>query len=46
MEVSGQLHAPTALLPGEEPPVPVGARASRLARSLINIMTVLPRLHD
>jgi hypothetical protein len=33
MEVSGQLHAPTALLPGKEPPVPhwigdcVGTRA-------------------
>jgi len=24
MEVSGQLHAPTALLPGREPLVPIG----------------------
>jgi len=23
MEVSGQLHAPAALLPGKEPPVPI-----------------------
>jgi len=24
MKVSGQLHAPAALTPGEEPPVPIG----------------------
>jgi hypothetical protein len=24
METSGQLHAPDALLPGKEPPVPTG----------------------
>jgi hypothetical protein len=24
MEVSGQLHSPTALPPGKEPPVPIG----------------------
>jgi hypothetical protein len=24
MEVSGQLHAPAALPPGKEPPVPIG----------------------
>jgi len=24
MEVNGQLHAPAALLPGKEPPVPIG----------------------
>jgi hypothetical protein len=24
VEVSGQLHAPTALPPGKEPPVPIG----------------------
>jgi hypothetical protein len=23
-EVSGEFHAPTALAPGEEPPVPIG----------------------
>jgi hypothetical protein len=27
MEVSGQLHAPAALLPEEEPPVPIGYEA-------------------
>jgi hypothetical protein len=27
MEVSGQLHAPTALSPGKEPPVPIGKEA-------------------
>jgi hypothetical protein len=27
MEVSGQLHAPAALPPGEEPPVPIGQEA-------------------
>jgi hypothetical protein len=24
MDVSGQLHAPTALTPGKEPPLPIG----------------------
>jgi hypothetical protein len=27
MEVSGQLHFPTALLPGKEPPLPIRQRA-------------------
>jgi hypothetical protein len=27
MEVSGQLHAPAALVPGEEPPVSIGWEA-------------------
>jgi hypothetical protein len=27
MEVSGQLHAPVALLPEKEPPVPIGQEA-------------------
>jgi hypothetical protein len=27
MEVSGQLHAPDALPPGKEPPVPIGQEA-------------------
>jgi len=27
MEVSGQLHAPSALLPGKEPLVPIGYEA-------------------
>jgi hypothetical protein len=27
MEVSGLLHAPVALPPGEEPPVPIGQEA-------------------
>jgi hypothetical protein len=27
LEVSGQLNAPTALPPGEEPPVPIGKEA-------------------
>jgi hypothetical protein len=28
MEVSGQLHAPAALPPGKEPPVPIDTRLS------------------
>jgi hypothetical protein len=27
LEVSGQLHAPAALPPGKEPPVPIGKEA-------------------
>jgi hypothetical protein len=27
MKVSGQLHAPAALLPGKEPPIPMGEEA-------------------
>jgi len=27
MQVSGQLHAPTALSPGKEPPVPIAQEA-------------------
>jgi hypothetical protein len=30
MEVSGQLHVPVALLPGKEPPVPIGQRLGRI----------------
>jgi hypothetical protein len=27
LEVSGELHAPAALLPGKEPPAPIGQEA-------------------
>jgi hypothetical protein len=29
MELNGQLHAPAALLPGKEPPVPIGWETGR-----------------
>jgi hypothetical protein len=32
MEVSGQLHAPTALPTGKAPPVPIGQEAKRQGR--------------
>jgi hypothetical protein len=32
MEVSGQLHAPAALLPGKEPLVPIGGPQNRSGR--------------
>jgi hypothetical protein len=36
MEVSGQLHAPPALPPGEEPPVPTGEEAGALGDLIKN----------
>jgi hypothetical protein len=33
LEVSGQLHAPAALSPGKEPPVPIGQEAGWAPRA-------------
>jgi hypothetical protein len=36
MEASGQLHAPTALTPGKEPPVPTGIGGWVGPRAVLN----------
>jgi len=41
MKVSGQLHAPAALLPGKERPVPIGFLTSSWMQ--FSFLTVVPK---